>query len=56
MPDRHGLIRRQVDHRLGGEEAEDPALRAKLGAEDLLVDNDELWLSLLVFLVVHSIN
>ena len=42
MPDGDGVVGGEIDHRLCGEETEDLALRGVFGAEQLLVDLDEL--------------
>ena len=42
MPDGDGVVGGEVDHRLCSEETEDLSLRGVLGAEQLLVDLDEL--------------
>ena len=51
MPDGYRLVRREVDHSLGGEETVDLTLRGELRAEELL-RNCEL-LGLLVGLSIH---
>ena len=40
MPDSNSLVRWQVDHRLGGEEAVDLSLGGALGAEEANINLD----------------
>ena len=51
MPDSNSLVRWQVDHRLGGEEAVDLSLGGALGTEESNINLD-----LLVFLVRFSVH
>lgn len=53
VPDRHRLVRRQVDGGLRGEEAEDLPLRRELGAEVLHVDELDLGLLGCVLVALH---